>query len=545
MKRKSLLLIAFTLVFATILNLFAGVIVFAEDTASTETTVTEITDAAGLVAIANNPAGNYKLMNDIDLSVDGEKTAWTPIPEFTGTFDGNGCTISGFTCTSSSTENIGLFGFVNGGEIRNLTIANADYATSASSYQIGAICGKLDGFSATDKGIVSGCTTKSSVTISTHGENQSGNVSMGGIVGMQQAYKGEGVSDGMFTEVSYCVNNADVSAVIPNTGVLEWVGGIVGSLYRGTAKYCINNGNVSVTGSITWGPYKFLAGGIMGRVYESNNGWNNREITHCVNFGAVTHEAQTAGGILGGTAAESVNKNLLLNNNFNFGYVNGANNTGLITGCHAKNYTLAENNFSVKMGDAKVCNLNGDTTFSHEATVVDTAAELKQNETYKSIIEAVKTNNPTFETITTDYVGYQTNQVTADGEFDTRLIATFKGCFNEDLKKVSNVGFRVSSTYVDKDGATQTKNPDSDFVIYALYTSITSVENGVESSEKTVSAAELGGDYIYVLACKGLPADAQSMTFTVTTFYTDLDNSVEVTGETITVTVDMAKVNVA
>ena len=67
----------------------------------------------------------------------------------------------------------------------------------------------------------------------------------------------------------------------------------------------------------------------------------------------------------------------------------------------------------------------------------------------------------------------------------------------------------------------------------------------MESSEKTVSAAELGGDYIYVLACKGLPADAQSMTFTVTTFYTDLDNSVEVTGETITVTVDMAKVNVA
>ena len=541
MKRKSLLLITFTLVFTTVLNLFAGVIVFAEDTASTDT-VTEITDAEGLRAIADNLSGNYKLMNNIDLSVNGEKTAWTPLGDattpFTGTLDGNGKTISGFTCTSSSTQYIGLFGKVYGGEIRNLTIADADFATSDTSYEIGAVCGRLEGASATDKGIIFGCTTKSSVTISTHSESQGGNVAMGGIVGYVSG-------DGLWMEISYCVNNANLSAVVPNTGTLEWVGGIAGCIYRGTVTYCVNNGDVSVTGSITWGPYKFIAGGVVGRVYEQNNGWNNREITHCVNFGAVTHEAQTAGGILGGTAAESNNKNLLLNNNFNFGYVNGANNTGLITGCHAKNYTTAENNFSVKIGDVKVCNLNGDTTYSHEATIVDTATELKQNETYKSIIEAVKTNNPTFETITTDYYGYQTKKPTAEGKFDLRLIATFRGCFNDDLAKVSNVGFKVSATYVDKDDATQTKNPDSDFEIYTLYTSITSVENGVENEETTVSAAELGGDYIYVLACKGLPADAKSMTFTVTTFYTDLDHSVEVIGETVTVTVDMDRVNVA
>ena len=537
MKRKSLLLIAFTLVFTTVLNLFAGVIVFAEDTASTDT-VTEITDAEGLRAIADNLSGNYKLMNNIDLSVDGEKTAWTPLGDnttpFTGTLDGNGKTISGFTCTSSSTQYIGLFGKVYGGEIRNLTIADADFATSDTSYEIGAVCGRLEGTSATDKGIIFGCTTKSSVTISTHSESQGGNVAMGGIVGYVSG-------DGAFMEISYCVNNAKLSAVVPNTGKLEWVGGIAGCIYRGTVTYCVNNGDVSVTGEITWGPYKFVCGGIVGRSHDQSNGWNHRAVTYCVNFGDVTHTTKTAGGILGATTSESDPKSTILHNNFNFGYVNGATHTGLITGCHSTKTNAADvkTNYSVKIGDVKVCN------FSHDATVVATASELKENETYKSIIEAVKTNNPTFETITTDYYGYQTNNPTAEGKFDLRLIATFRGCFNDDLAKVSNVGFKVSAAYVDQNNATQTKNPDSNFEIYTLYMSITSVENGVENEETTVSAAELGGDYIYVLACKGLPADAKSMTFTVTTFYTDLDHSVEVIGETVTVTVDMDQVNVA
>ena len=40
------------------------------------------------------------------------------------------------------------------------------------------------------------------------------------------------------------------------------------------------------------------------------------------------------------------------------------------------------------------------------------------------------------------------------------------------------------------------------------------------------TAADLGGDYIFVLACKGIPANATDITFTVTTFYTADGNAV-------------------
>ena len=58
-------------------------------TVSAAESVTTITTAAQLAAIADNLSGDYKLGNDIDLSDYG---AWTPIggsTAFSGTFEGN------------------------------------------------------------------------------------------------------------------------------------------------------------------------------------------------------------------------------------------------------------------------------------------------------------------------------------------------------------------------------------------------------------------------------------------------------------------------
>ena len=61
---------------------------------------TQITDEAGLKAIANGLSGDYVLAADITLT--GQ---WTPLgteaSPFTGTFDGGGHSIKGLTVTAS------------------------------------------------------------------------------------------------------------------------------------------------------------------------------------------------------------------------------------------------------------------------------------------------------------------------------------------------------------------------------------------------------------------------------------------------------------
>jgi len=72
-----------------------------------------------LNAVRNNLTAHYRLANNITLT--GE---WVPIPEFQGTFDGNGRTISGITINNASTDvNLGFFGVVgNNGIVRNLSV---------------------------------------------------------------------------------------------------------------------------------------------------------------------------------------------------------------------------------------------------------------------------------------------------------------------------------------------------------------------------------------------------------------------------------------
>ena len=84
--------------------------------------------------LGGDNSGFYELENDIDLS--GRN--WYPIgvstSAFSGVFDGNGYTISGLNCAMSpTTNNIGLFGVVDGGIIKDVIIRNFKYLTNSST----------------------------------------------------------------------------------------------------------------------------------------------------------------------------------------------------------------------------------------------------------------------------------------------------------------------------------------------------------------------------------------------------------------------------
>lgn len=79
-----------------------------------------------------------KLTADIDL----QNEEWTPIGNidaiFQGTFDGQGHTISNLYINMPTKSNVGFFGYTTQGEIKNLTIENANVT---GYLEVGAVAG--------------------------------------------------------------------------------------------------------------------------------------------------------------------------------------------------------------------------------------------------------------------------------------------------------------------------------------------------------------------------------------------------------------------
>ena len=143
---------------------------------------TQITDEAGLKAIANDPSGNYVLAADITLT--GQ---WTPLgteaSPFTGTFDGGGHSIKGLTVTASRD-----FGYAKGATLKNVSIIGAKVD---GDEHVGILLGNAKEVT------ISGVMTSGVVTGRDH---------VGGIVGDASG----SADNGEFTSISNCMSTAGV-----------------------------------------------------------------------------------------------------------------------------------------------------------------------------------------------------------------------------------------------------------------------------------------------------------------------------------------------
>lgn len=125
-----------------------------------------ISTAADLVAMALDLTADYILDNDIDMSLEAD---WVPLGDFTdggmgnygsvtpftGTFDGQGFTITGLkinhTTPDYSILSVGMFGVVRGGQISNLNLVNVSVNGSET---VGSLVGSF--FS----GVIENCTVE-------------------------------------------------------------------------------------------------------------------------------------------------------------------------------------------------------------------------------------------------------------------------------------------------------------------------------------------------------------------------------------------------
>ncbi len=138
--------------------------------------------------------------------------------KFTGTYDGNGHTISGIYINRPSTQYIGLFGFTNNSTIKNLGVTNVNFVGSVF---VAGLIGDADGGS-----IISYCFTSGTVTSTSTLAARSG-----GLIGA--------IMNGS-PSVSDCYS---IASVIGNS---SYVGGLIGLILSApTVNYCYSTGLVS------------------------------------------------------------------------------------------------------------------------------------------------------------------------------------------------------------------------------------------------------------------------------------------------------------
>lgn len=216
-----------------------------------------------------NTSASAVLTADIELS--GE--TWTPIGSestpYTGTFDGQGYTISGMTIENAESYS-GLFGNVTG-TVKNFTVTGSITITGDKTVaKVGGAVGSLGTASA--GGTVSGVISGVDITV------RAGNDHIGGVVGS--------MPENSSPTVESCVYTGDINITVAAGSVA----GVVGYIRTGTIQNCANWGGISINtggnGSV---------GGILG---YCNNG--KIYIRNCYNSGVIAAEGTAnVGAIVG------------------------------------------------------------------------------------------------------------------------------------------------------------------------------------------------------------------------------------------------------
>jgi len=290
----------------------------------------EIVDVFGLQGIGSSATmltANYKLANNIDA---GGTVNWNngagfvPIgnntTNFTGTFNGNGNTISSLNIapTNSNVTTIGLFGTIgSGGTVENLALSNVSITANpnagSSGQSIGALAGENAG---TVNGVTAGGSINGGAVV---------NIQLGGLVGQndQGAQIINSQATGNVTSTaSLSPGNTNGSCSDSSTCEYVNVGGFVGANFgsiSGTtwttaptncaASYACASGAVSV-GSLGSGggfvgmnqgiiSYAFATGRVTGAAGQANTGADTFDNTTSLggfagyNQGQISHSFAT------------------------------------------------------------------------------------------------------------------------------------------------------------------------------------------------------------------------------------------------------------
>lgn len=296
---------------------------------------TAITSADDLKAMENNPSGSYYLANDIEVPANLSLFTDSRTP-FTGTLDGNGHSIKGYSYTAASDDlmHAALFCRTKNASFKNLNMTDVHISVKSG--------GNFAALAAYGQG-----TTFENITVS-------GKLSASGIINTLGAIVGS-LNDGSITN---CTNKADITV----TGAAgAAAAGVAGTASAATVKNCTNSGAISISGPIDGGRSYRAAGvtNIAGKVISCKNtgtvsvttsgsaegtvslsaagvvGTSSKQITSCTNTGKITMKSTVEvlrSILMGGVAANA--ENAKITKSWNKGAVtfNGVAEYGAVVG---------------------------------------------------------------------------------------------------------------------------------------------------------------------------------------------------------------------
>ena len=255
---------------------------------------------------------SYKLTGNIDM---GENT-WNPVgvsgPPFSGTFDGNGKTITLRNIADS--RNMGLFGGTDRrSSIKNLTVSGQ--ISKAISSEEEACFGLIAAWA---EGSIENCITEGSVDLSV---NVPRNFYFGGaagrllgridsminkadltikISGGDRLYMGGITGDAMGKEAGIfnLTNQGNITAIFDGIGAVGGLAGFCG--FGAEAENLLNQGNVTVMQTRAPNSSRSAAGGIVGELRDSGmDKALNKGSIYFEHSGPYANEEIMAGGIAG------------------------------------------------------------------------------------------------------------------------------------------------------------------------------------------------------------------------------------------------------
>ena len=274
--------------------------------------------------------------------------------KFSGTFDGKNHTISNF---KTSGQYSGLFGYVNGATIQNLTVnvTNNAGATSAAglvgvvngtttirnctmngtisgTHQVGGFVGFAQGVYQDNTLVlpcnltIEGCTNNATVTTTSQASDNN-RTSAGGFVGYVNA--GATVTIKSYIDengqTKKSTNNGKISTT--SSADNKGVGGFVGYSYgKITLTDCVNEKNATITG-------KERVGGLVGYIGKADSdSQKEMVISGCENKAAVTSNSTNDVYGIGGIVGYNSGHKVAITNCINSGAITGTHETAGIIG---------------------------------------------------------------------------------------------------------------------------------------------------------------------------------------------------------------------
>ena len=261
--------------------------------------------AAFMSNTANNLAGEYvKVMNNIDFS--NEQAGITPlgadgVTAFAGDFNGNNCTISGYSYVTKVAGEGGLFGTITAdAKVYDLTAAGniegglgGAKGTTKLGY-VGGVVGKLYGelTNVKNTGKVTGIATYAAgIAAYAYQGSKFNNCANEGEV-YSSAANVAGIAAYVYETVEF--NNCENSGTLTSATATGYVGGIASYALPSTYNNCTNTGDIN--GGTSAGIVANVAGKAKAGAYTFDNCVNDGNITGNATLGGITAMQGTTAG---------------------------------------------------------------------------------------------------------------------------------------------------------------------------------------------------------------------------------------------------------